>query len=158
MSASLARLKPALDESPTEQNNSSAVKMCFMVCGSGFLFSRPHDISLGQLLSTRICRLLLCARLHYHRPMTNLESPVPGVASQAVAAVKQRPWLVLVAAFLGWMFDGLEMGVFPLVARPALQDLLRVSGDAQVGRWMGYITASFLIGAATGGLLFGWLG
>lgn len=90
--------------------------------------------------------------------MTNLESPVPGVASQAIAAVKQRPWLVLVAAFLGWMFDGLEMGVFPLVARPALQELLRVSGDAAVGRWMGYITASFLIGAATGGLLFGWLG
>ena len=90
--------------------------------------------------------------------MTNLEPPVSGVGSQALATVKQRPWLVLVAAFLGWMFDGLEMGVFPLVARPALQDLLRVSGDAAVGRWMGYITASFLIGAAAGGLVFGWLG
>ena len=32
-------------------------------------------------------------------------------------------WLVLSAAFLGWMFDGLEMGIFPLVARPALRDL-----------------------------------
>jgi hypothetical protein len=28
--------------------------------------------------------------------------------------------MVLLAAFLGWMFDGLEMGIFPLVARPAL--------------------------------------
>src|SRR3989449_4980332 len=34
-------------------------------------------------------------------------------------------WLVLIAAFLGWMFDGLEMGIFPLVARPALQDMMR---------------------------------
>jgi len=66
--------------------------------------------------------------------------------------------MVLAAAFLGWMFDGLEMGVFPLAARPALQDLLHVTGDKLVGQWMGYITALFLIGAACGGLIFGWLG
>ena len=67
-------------------------------------------------------------------------------------------WLVLTAAFLGWMFDGLEQGVFPLVARPALQDLLGVVGDKQIGPWMGYITALFLLGAALGGIVFGWLG
>lgn len=67
-------------------------------------------------------------------------------------------WLVLTAAFLGWMFDGLEMGVFPLVARPALQDLLQITDDATVGLWMGRITALFLVGAAFGGVLFGWLG
>jgi len=67
-------------------------------------------------------------------------------------------WLVLTAAFLGWMFDGLEQGVFPLVARPALQDLLGVVGDKQIGPWMGYITALFLLGAALGGVVFGWLG
>ena len=67
-------------------------------------------------------------------------------------------WLVLSAAFLGWMFDGVEQGVFPLVARPALQDLLKVDTDALVGPWIGYITALFLVGAACGGLCFGWLG
>ncbi len=67
-------------------------------------------------------------------------------------------WLVLAAAFLGWMFDGLEMGIFPIVARPALQELLHTTADAQVGPWMGYITALFLVGAAGGGLVFGWLG
>ena len=66
--------------------------------------------------------------------------------------------MVLLAAFLGWMFDGLEQGVLPLVARPALQDLLHVEGDQQIGLWMGGITALFLIGAAGGGLIFGWLG
>ncbi|HVM47335.1 MAG TPA: MFS transporter [Candidatus Acidoferrum sp.] len=66
--------------------------------------------------------------------------------------------LVLTAAFLGWMFDGLEQGVFPLVARPALQDLLHVESDQDIGLWMGYITALFLVGAAGGGLVFGWLG
>jgi MFS transporter, SHS family, sialic acid transporter len=71
------------------------------------------------------------------------------------------PWLVLAAAFLGWMFDGVEMGIFPLVARPALQSMLptAITGqDAFVALWMGRITALFLLGAACGGLVFGWLG
>src|SRR5580765_1954526 len=82
---------------------------------------------------------------------------------QAEPSVQQRAqWLVLTAAFLGWMFDGLEMGIFPLVARPALQTMLPASSglapDKFIGTWMGYITALFLIGAALGGLVFGWLG
>ncbi|MBM3832033.1 MAG: MFS transporter [Verrucomicrobia bacterium] len=66
--------------------------------------------------------------------------------------------MVLIAAFLGWMFDGLEMGIFPLAARPALQNLMGVTDDQLVGLWMGRITALFLVGAACGGLVFGWLG
>ena len=31
--------------------------------------------------------------------------------------------MALIAAFLGWMFDGMEMGIFPLVARPALNEM-----------------------------------
>jgi MFS family permease len=56
------------------------------------------------------------------------------------------------------MFDGLEMGLFPLVARPALTDLLGAANDVEVGRWFAVATATFLVGAATGGVLFGWLG
>jgi MFS family permease len=81
---------------------------------------------------------------------------------------------------LGWAFDGFEMGVFPLVARPALIDLLDLTSQAEqarnpnlassereaalraidepVRRWNGILNASFLIGAAVGGLIFGWLG
>jgi MFS transporter, SHS family, sialic acid transporter len=73
----------------------------------------------------------------------------------------KRRGMVLLAAFLGWMFDGLEMGIFPLVARPALQQMQAVSGivdDRFVGHWMGWVTATFLLGAAAGGLVFGWLG
>lgn len=69
--------------------------------------------------------------------------------------------MALTAAFLGWMFDGMEMGIFPLVARPALQEMQAAAGvvDEQfVQIWMGRITALFLVGAAAGGLVFGWLG
>src|ERR1051326_7301157 len=77
------------------------------------------------------------------------------------ATVTRAQWLVLGAAFLGWMFDGVEMGIFPLVARPALQSMMTVGiqgPDQFVGIWMGRITALFLVGAACGGLAFGWLG
>ncbi|MBM4068516.1 MAG: MFS transporter [Planctomycetes bacterium] len=67
-------------------------------------------------------------------------------------------WLALTAALLGWMFDGFEMGLFPVVARRAIRDLLGNVGEDEVGKWMGLATACFLVGAASGGVLFGWLG
>ena len=77
-------------------------------------------------------------------------------------ASAKRLGLVLTAALLGWMFDGLEMGLFPLIARPALQEMQAahgsLAGDSFVGTWMGIITAAFLLGAALGGGVFGWLG
>ncbi|MBX3741345.1 MAG: MFS transporter [Akkermansiaceae bacterium] len=62
------------------------------------------------------------------------------------------------AAFFGWLFDGFEIGLFPVVARPALLDMLGSGSEGLVGEWMGKITAAFLVGAALGGVAFGWLG
>jgi MFS family permease len=67
-------------------------------------------------------------------------------------------WLALTAALLGWLFDGAEMGVFSLVGRPAIKDLLGTTDEGVIGLWFGVVTAGFLVGAATGGVLFGWLG
>jgi MFS family permease len=66
----------------------------------------------------------------------------------------------LIAAFLGWMFDGMEMGIFPLVASPALKAMGAAHGVGEgfVQQWMGVVTAAFLLGAAAGGIVFGWLG
>jgi MFS transporter, SHS family, sialic acid transporter len=65
-------------------------------------------------------------------------------------------WMALLAAFLGWMFDGFEMGLYPLVARPALLEL--GLSQENIGGWLGIVTAVFLVGAALGGVFFGWLG
>jgi MFS family permease len=67
-------------------------------------------------------------------------------------------WLALTAALLGWLFDGAEMGVFSMVGRPAIKDLLGTTDEGTIGLWFGVVTAGFLVGAATGGVLFGWLG
>ncbi|MGD9634361.1 MAG: MFS transporter [Pirellulales bacterium] len=70
-------------------------------------------------------------------------------------------WTALIAALLGWMFDGFEIGMFPLVGPAALDDLLATqiaANPSLKGEWFGVIMSVFLIGAATGGVLFGWLG
>src|SRR6266478_4426823 len=88
-------------------------------------------------------------------------SSQPLIVDRAVSVRNSAKWMVLLAAFLGWMFDGLEMGIFPLVARPALLEMQAAIGivdDKFIGHWMGIITALFLLGAAFGGLVFGWLG
>ncbi|TCO91028.1 sugar transport protein [Chthoniobacter flavus] len=51
------------------------------------------------------------------------------------------------------------MGMFPLIGQPALKDLLGPqTSDAAISQWFGVIIATFLVGAASGGVLFGWLG
>ena len=72
---------------------------------------------------------------------------------------KTAQYMTLLAAFLGWMFDGFEMGLFPLIGGPALADLLGPNAPTtDAAKWFGAIIAVFLVGAATGGVLFGWLG
>lgn len=70
--------------------------------------------------------------------------------------VSRAAWLALAAALLGWAFDGVEMGLFPLAAGPALGELR--PGDQSQGMWMSVFYAAFLLGAAAGGGIFGWLG
>lgn len=85
------------------------------------------------------------------------------IGSETGRQVRGR-WLALTAALLGWLFDGFEMGLFPVVARPALIELVGVEArptgeqDQAIGPWNGTIIAGFLVGAAAGGVLFGWLG
>lgn len=85
------------------------------------------------------------------------QSPT-GPQATPSAGTSRGAYMALTAALLGWMFDGAEMGLFSLVGRPAIQDLLGPQRETEVARWLGVITALFLVGAATGGVLFGWLG
>lgn len=100
-----------------------------------------------------------------------LNTPIPASQPPAPASANSEKalesggtpfgqWMALVAALLGWMFDGAEMGVFSMVGRAAIQDLLGVgTGDEQkVGFYFSIVIAVFLVGAATGGVVFGWLG
>lgn len=63
------------------------------------------------------------------------------------------------AAWLGWMFDGLDMHIYTLVATPFVAQLLALPRtDKQVGEKGALINAAFLIGWALGGAFFGRIG
>lgn len=67
-------------------------------------------------------------------------------------------WLMLAAAFAGWMFAGSEISLFVLISRPALLDILPGTGESQIISWIAWYQCAFLLGAAVGGGLFGWTG
>jgi MFS family permease len=71
-------------------------------------------------------------------------------------------WLVLFVAWLGWVFDSMDATIYALVLDPALHDLLgnktRGAISSQPVAWYGGIIFSiFLVGWATGGVVFGIL-
>lgn len=63
------------------------------------------------------------------------------------------------AAWLGWMFDGLDMHLYTLVALPFVAELLHVAqGAPEVSVKASLIQGAFLVGWALGGAAFGWVG
>ncbi len=71
--------------------------------------------------------------------------------------ISRYQWLVLLIASLGWVFDIFEGQIFVASMRDAMPQLLGVdSADhPEVGIWSNYSFASFLLGGAFGGVLFG---
>jgi MFS family permease len=72
-------------------------------------------------------------------------------------------WFVLIVASLGWLLDCMDQQLFNLARVPAMKELLKASlGTAptpsQVAEFGGYATSIFLLGWASGGLIFGVLG
>ncbi len=66
-------------------------------------------------------------------------------------------WFVLLVAALGWMFDCLDQQLFALARAPAMAELLKGTG-LDVNAYSGYVTAVFLMGWASGGIIFGIMG
>ncbi len=63
------------------------------------------------------------------------------------------------AAWLGWLFDGLDSYLYVLVAATFVAQLLHTKpGDKSVQEHTSYIQAAFLVGWALGGAVFGRIG
>lgn len=104
---------------------------------------------------------------------------------------KTSRYIILAAAFLGWMLSGVQMTVMNLSSGSATEEFVRsghISGEFQLGfagllvapklptkpvslvpeslksklqtiknNWLSYYQCAFLLGAAAGGLMFGWI-
>src|SRR5688500_17475105 len=69
----------------------------------------------------------------------------------------QKRWGI--AAWLGWLFDGLDMHLYTLVATPFILQLLsKTRLDDEANHKMALIQGSFLVGLAIGAAFFGLLG
>ncbi len=103
--------------------------------------------------------------------MHDPQDPVAADAPQATAAprdgreatrlrdISPQQWRSGIAAWLGWLFDGLDMHLYTLVATPFVALLLSVGErDEAVGYYGSIIQASFLVGWALGGGFFGRIG
>jgi MFS family permease len=103
--------------------------------------------------------------------MESLETSLVPSASQPVGpdpssreatglqGLTNQQWKSGIAAWLGWLFDGLDMHLYVLVAAPFVAELLGVASekDPLVGYYSSWIQAAFLIGWALGGGFFGRL-
>jgi MFS family permease len=81
-------------------------------------------------------------------------------ASLQVTELSNRGRLaVLAAAFVGLVFDGIELGLMPVASLSVTKSLLAEDfTDALGGQWFAWFTASLMLGAALGGSLLGNLG
>src|SRR3982750_3729617 len=80
----------------------------------------------------------------------------PGTARPRLTSAQ---WRSGIAAWLGWLFDGLDMHLYTLVATPFVLQLLSKSKlDDEANHKMALIQGSFLVGWAVGGAFFGRLG
>src|SRR5439155_11075008 len=78
---------------------------------------------------------------------------------QRLSELSGAQWQSGVAAWLGWLFDGLDMHLYTLIATPFVALLLHVEPrHTSVGYYSSLIQAAFMFGWAIGGGLFGRLG
>ena len=72
--------------------------------------------------------------------------------------VNRYQWLVLLVAWLGWVFDSMDGTLFSLVQKPAITELLgQAASPAAVGLGSSVVFSVQLLGWALGGIGFGVL-
>jgi len=91
-------------------------------------------------------------------------SPTPPAAAPRLKDLSPAQWKSGIAAWLGWLFDGLDLHLYTLVATAFVALLLGYSGSLDesatkdVAQKAAWIQAAFLVGWALGGTFFGRLG
>jgi MFS family permease len=78
------------------------------------------------------------------------------VGSSGWRAISGYQWLVFLVVWAGWTLDAADFGLYSLVLRPALTELLGGNPSmAQLGSVGGILSMTGLLGWAFGGFLFG---
>src|SRR5258707_5640425 len=90
-------------------------------------------------------------RVRAARGIENFDGPLGFIRS-----ITRYQWLVFFVAWAGWSLDAADFGLFSLVLRPALTELLGGNPSiADIGRVGGILSTVGLLGWSIGGFLFG---
>jgi MFS family permease len=102
---------------------------------------------------------------NHPRGMTQTQLPTPAVPSarppqaERLSDLSPQQWRSGIAAWLGWLFDGLDMHIYTLVGTPFVAYLIsQPVSHKDVGWYASLVQAAFLVGWALGGGCFGFLG
>lgn len=76
-------------------------------------------------------------------------------SKESSAPITRLQWLILVSAFLGWMFDSADLNLFTLVLVPSVGELMNSTDTAAIARAGSYIIALKLFCWGLGGIFFG---
>lgn len=72
--------------------------------------------------------------------------------------VSRYQWLVLIVAWLGWVFDSMDGTLYSLVQKPSMTELMGAGAtESNIALYSGIVFSSMLIGWAVGGIVFGIL-
>ena len=86
------------------------------------------------------------------------ESGAAVVGIGGIRAISRYQWLVFFVVWAGWTLDAADFGLYSLVLRPALIELLGGNPPiAAIGKWGGLLAMAGLLGWAFGGFVFGIL-
>jgi MFS family permease len=73
-----------------------------------------------------------------------------------IKEVSRYQWLVLLVAWLGWVFDSMDGTLYSMVQRPSMIELLGPgAGEADIAFYSRVVLALMLMGWAIGGISFG---
>jgi len=91
-----------------------------------------------------------------HPPEQSMESKSRESMFAWAAEVTRYQWMVLLVAWLGWVFDSMDGTLFSLVQKPSMTELMGPGAtDAAIGFSSSVVFSVMLLGWAAGGIGFG---
>jgi MFS family permease len=85
----------------------------------------------------------------------DLHAAMPDSRATSMFSLSKYQWLTLVSAFLGWMFDSMDLNLFTLVLVPSVSELLHSTNPAEISKIGSLIISGKLLTWGIGGVLFG---
>jgi MFS family permease len=86
------------------------------------------------------------------------DAPVSSSWFGWMSEVSRYQWLVLLVAWLGWVFDSMDGTLYSFLQKPAMTELMGPgTSEAAIGWYSSAVFAAMLVGWALGGIVFGIL-